>query len=65
MLKRILVLLLFISSFSFAEVASTDIKVLVELIKSETRANRDLIIANQKHSDRRFEDMQKNMMILE
>ena len=59
MLKRILILLLFISSFSFAEVTNTDIKVLVELIKSETRANRDLIIANQKHSDKRFEDMQK------
>ena len=70
MLKRILVLLLLISSFSFAEVASTDIKVLVELIKSETRANRDLIrsetkanrdliIANQKATNKRFEDMQK------
>ena len=47
MLKKILVLLFLISSFSFAEVASTDIKVLVELIKSETKANRDLIKANR------------------
>jgi hypothetical protein len=34
MLKRIFVLLLFISNFSFAEVTTADIKVLMELIKS-------------------------------
>jgi len=75
MLKRILVLLLLISSFSFAEVASTDIKVLVELIKSETKANRDLIrsetkanrdliIANQKATNQRFEEMNNKFYMI-
>ena len=69
-LRKILILLLFISSFSFAKVESVDIRALMELVKSEskanrdliiikTEANRDLIIANQKATDKRFEDMQR------
>ena len=59
MLLKILTLLFFISNFSFADIKTTDVKVLVELIKSETRANRDLIISNQKATEKRFEDMQR------
>ena len=53
-----------INSFAITE----DTKVLIELIKSvrnemkaETKTNRELIIANQKATDKRFEDMQKSM----
>ena len=70
LLRKILVLLLFISSFSFAKVKSVDIRALMELVKTEskanrdliiikTEANRDLIIANQKATDKRFEDLQR------
>ena len=58
-LRKILILLLFISSFSFAKVESVDIRALMELVKSESKANRDLIIANQKAINQRFEDMNK------
>ena len=70
-MKKLLSGILLISSLAFAEVATkSDIvnlsnqmketnKIMIELIKSEIRANRDLIIANQKATERRFEDMQK------
>ena len=48
-MKKILSLLLFLSSLTFAEVATkSDIKILIELVKS-----------NQKATNQRFEDMNK------
>jgi tetrahydromethanopterin S-methyltransferase subunit B len=67
-MKKILIsfiiLLSTISSFAVSE----DTKLIIELVKSETKANRDLIIANQEAInkrfeavDKRFEDMQKSV----
>jgi len=72
-MKLLLSFFILFSIFSFAEVATkSDIlelkrdirdntKLLIELIKSETKANRDLIVANQKATNRRFEDIQRNI----
>ena len=71
--KTLLLLLIFFSSVSFAESSTkSDIKelslqmrennkLLIELIKSEIKANRDLIKANQEATNKRFEDMQKSV----
>jgi hypothetical protein len=58
MKKIIFALFLFLNTInSFA--VSEDTKLLVELIKSETKANRDLIIANQESTNKRFEAVDK------
>jgi septal ring factor EnvC (AmiA/AmiB activator) len=55
-----IVLGLFILLFSTSSFAvSEDTKLIIEFIKSETKANRDLIIANQKVIDKRFEQVDK------
>ena len=71
MLKRILVLLLFISSFSFAEVATTDdlrilkndlkddIQMLSNQITETNKVMLKMIESNQKATNQRFEDINK------
>jgi hypothetical protein len=67
-MKKILLsfIILFSTINSFA--VTEDTKLIIELVKSETKANRDLIISNQEATnkrfeavDKRFEDMNKRL----
>jgi hypothetical protein len=64
------ILLSFIILFSTINIfaVTEDTKLIIELVKSETKANRDLIISNQEATnkrfeavDKRFEDMNKRL----
>jgi hypothetical protein len=58
-MKKILLsfIILFSTINSFA--VTEDTKLIIELVKSETKANRDLIISNQEATNKRFEAVDK------
>jgi hypothetical protein len=54
-MKKLIFILLVIFNTTNIFATSEDTKLIIEFIKSETKANRDLIIANQKATDKRFD----------
>jgi hypothetical protein len=58
-MKKLIFILLVIFNTTNIFATSEDTKLIIEFIKSETKANRDLIIANQKATDKRFDDVNK------
>jgi hypothetical protein len=72
MMKKLLLILLLIFNTTNIYATSEDTKLLIELIKSETqanrdlikaetKANRDLIIANQQSTDKRIKSIDKRL----